>query len=155
MTNILFEKIKHEKGYLKRGMGLFACLVILALVYLFQRFSYYHFFASILSITSDAHSNVIFVVNKSIRLIINDTTCLAIIYLLFQQSKYVRIGAYIQLFEMVILLPIYFFIKLSLEGDSEISSPLLSQVHRLIVNPTLMILLIIGFYYQKKQLQKS
>jgi len=52
------------------------------------------------------------------------------------------------MFEFFILLPIYFIMKLSLEGDSEISSPLLSQLHRMIVNPLLMIILILGLVYQ-------
>ncbi len=55
------------------------------------------------------------------------------------------------LVELFIILPLYFWIKLSTEGDSELSSPLLSQIHRLIINPTLMILLIVSFLYQKRQ----
>ncbi len=65
--------------------------------------------------------------------------------------KYVKVGSYLQLIEMFVVLPLYFVVKLKLEGDSEISSPLLSQFHRLIINPTLMVLLMIGFYYQRKQ----
>jgi hypothetical protein len=51
--------------------------------------------------------------------------------------------------EVFLLLPAYFIVKLTLEGDSEISSPLLSQIHRLIVNPLLMFLLMVGFVYQR------
>jgi hypothetical protein len=40
-------------------------------------------------------------------------------------------------------------IKLGWEGDSEISSPLLSFVHRLIVNPLLMFVLMAGLVLQR------
>ena len=72
------------------------------------------------------------------------------IYAIFYDKKYVKVGGMIQLIEMFVILPIYFVIKLTVEGDSEISSPLLSQIHRLIINPVLMVLLMIGFYYQRK-----
>lgn len=67
----------------------------------------------------------------------------------FNEPKYVRFAFYIFLFEIAVLLPLYFIVKLGLEGDSEISSPLLSQIHRMIVNPTLMILVMAAFLYQK------
>jgi len=47
--------------------------------------------------------------------------------------------------ELFILLPVYFALKISLEGDAEISSPLLSQLHRMIVNPLLMLVLIMDY----------
>jgi hypothetical protein len=51
--------------------------------------------------------------------------------------------------ELFVVLPIYFLLKLNLEGASEISSPLLSFIHRLIVNPMLMVLTGIALAYQK------
>lgn len=79
----------------------------------------------------------------------NDAACIVLIKSFFGESKYVRFAFVVFLFELLVLLPVYFAFKLSLEGDSEISSPLLSQIHRMIVNPTLMILVIIAFFYQK------
>ena len=75
--------------------------------------------------------------------------CFLLIYALFRHKSYLRVAFVVFLFEILILLPFYFSIKLYLEGDSEISSPLLSHLHRLIINPTLMILLIVGFFYQR------
>jgi len=72
-----------------------------------------------------------------------------LIFAIFREKKYLRVGFYIFLFESLIMLPIYFICKLTLEGTSEISSPLLSQVHRMIINPMLMILTIIAFFYQR------
>ncbi len=133
---------------IKKRMLLFTvAFIVLVVVYVFQKFSYFHYlFGQELSV----HPNLVFIFNKSIRLILNDTACLVIIYALFFDVKYVRVGVWVQMLEMFVLLPLYFVIKLSLEGDSEISSPLLSQIHRLIINPTLMVLLMIGFYYQKQ-----
>lgn len=148
LTNQQFNISTNQQDFKKRAvLFLFAFLVLIA-VYVFQRFSYIHMF---FGVENDLHPYTIFVFNKSVRLILNDTACLFIIYALFYDIKYVRIGGFVQLLEMFFILPLYFVIKLSLEGDSEISSPLLSQLHRLIVNPTLMVLLMIGFYYQNKK----
>lgn len=135
--------ITSYKDYQQRTFIFFLCFFGLVTVYMFQGFSYAHFFYE--DITS---SHWIFIINKSIRLILNDTLCLGLIYAIYYNISYVKIGSLVQLVEMFVLLPLYFYIKLTLEGDSEISSPLLSQIHRLIVNPMLMILLMIGFYYQ-------
>ena len=139
----MMNNITSYKDYQKRTLIFFFCFLGLVTVYMFQQFSYAHFFnEGIIS------SDWVFIINKSIRLILNDTLCLGLIYAIFYNVSYVKLGSLVQLVEMLVLLPLYFYFKLSLEGDSEISSPLLSQIHRLIVNPMLMILLMIGFYYQ-------
>lgn len=120
-------------------------LGILLTMYLSQRFN----FAALLLDVPSTHPYLIFVFNKTLRLIVNDAACFIIILAIFQETRYLRLSFYVFLIELLLILPVYFFIKLSLEGDSEISSPLLSQIHRLIVNPTLMILLMIGFFYQQ------
>jgi exosortase F-associated protein len=74
---------------------------------------------------------------------------MVIIWTLFQQTKFLKAAFLVFLVELLIILPLYFTVKLSLEGDSELSSPFLSQIHRMIVNPLLMFLLMIGFLYQK------
>ena len=123
---------------------------ILVAVYLLQRFSYAEALNGILpDVLQISHPNAIFVVNKMIRLVINDFACMLFIYTLFRSKAHLTIAFYVFLIELLIILPVYFSIKLSLEGASEISSPLLSHVHRLIVNPLLMFLLIIGFLYQR------
>ena len=67
------------------------------------------------------------------------------------QRKYVLIGFIVQLIGLFIVLPVYLYIKLSLEGDSEISSPLLSFVHRIVIHPIMVLLLIPAFYYQESK----
>jgi exosortase F-associated protein len=95
------------------------------------------------------HPFGIFILNKTVRMVINDLACFVMIWALFEQKKYLRLAWYLFLIELLVILPLYFAVKLTVEGDSEISSPLLSQIHRLIVNPVLMFLLIFGFTYQK------
>lgn len=124
-----------------------AALIMLVAVYLFQRFSYAHLIGSLIG--GAIHPNVVFIINKTVRLIINDLACMLLIYAAFQRRRYLVVAFYVFLFELFLLLPVYFAAKLSLEGDSEISSPLLSFVHRLIVNPMLMFVLMAGFVYQR------
>ncbi len=116
----------------------------LALVYVFQQSNYFHFF-----FPEGAGGNSVFIFNKTLRLLVNDLLCVILIFALFENRKYVQMAFLILLIELLVILPLYFLIKLSMEGATEISSPLLSQIHRLIVNPMLMLILIAGFYYQK------
>ena len=127
-----------------------AGILILLTMYLFQRFDFLSFFAGIVSADpSHIHPYTIFVFNKTLRLIINDLACMILIFAIFRHAKYMKISFLVFIFELLIVLPVYFYLKLSLEGATEISSPLLSQIHRLVVNPMLMILLMAGFGYQQ------
>lgn len=122
--------------------GLLALLVF-TLTYLFQRFNTYCFFFA-----ENCDGYTAFIFNKSLRFILNDAACLLLVKIIFLEPKYVRTAFWLFLIELAVLLPSYFILKLTMEGTSEISSPLLSQFHRLIINPTLMILLMFAFFYQ-------
>ena len=124
-------------------------LVALALIYIFQRVDYVNFITGIFGGVPSINPTVAFIINKTLRLVLNDLLCFLLIFALFREKKYMRIAFFVFCFELVVLLPVYFVIKLKVEGVSEISSPLLSQVHRLIVNPLLMVMLIVAFYYQR------
>ena len=121
-------------------------IVGLALVFLFQSFD-------ILSLCGNCtfHPYTHFAVKKIVRVLLNDSFMLLLIHALFMDPRVTRLAWYIQLVDTLVLLPIYLFIKLYYEGDAEISMPLLSQLHRLIVNPTLMVLLIPAVYYQRSR----
>lgn len=135
---------------MKRYMILGFALLALVLIYLFQRVSYADMLNSILpEVLKIRNANAIFIFNRTVRLILNDTACMVIIWTLFQQTKFLKAAFLVFLVELLIILPLYFTVKLSLEGDSELSSPFLSQIHRMIVNPLLMFLLMFGFLYQK------
>ncbi|MBS1680082.1 MAG: exosortase F system-associated protein [Bacteroidetes bacterium] len=113
----------------------------IALTFLFQEFSFVDAF--------HLSENLKFITKKILRVLLNDFFMLIFIIAWFKDWRITRLAIAIQLIDGLILLPIYLAIKLSVEGSSEISSPLLSQFHRLIINPTLMILLIPAVYFQK------
>jgi exosortase F-associated protein len=114
-------------------------------VYLFQRTDVVGWLLPESSIQNPAF---VFSVNRYFRVILNDIACFFLIYAFFGR-RHLALAFWLFLLELLVILPAYLIVKLNLEGDSEISSPLLSQVHRLIVNPVLMFLLILGFIYQR------
>lgn len=136
------EKLIPRDSVWSRAALIGSGITILILVYIFQR-------VNLAGMLGAFHPNVIFVVNRTTRLILNDLACFLIILALFPGKSYLKIAFILFFIELLVILPAYFAVKLWTEGDSEISSPLLSQVHRLIVNPMLMILLIAGFFYQR------
>jgi len=109
--------------------------------YLFQDFN----FISYWSLSEDAQ----FILRKTLRVLLNDLFMLIFVIAWFNKQKITRLAVIVQIIDSLILLPLYLVLKLSMEGSSEISLPLLSQLHRLIVNPTLMILLIPAVYFEK------
>jgi exosortase F-associated protein len=90
-----------------------------------------------------------FILKKLVRVTLNDLCMLLFLYAWFNSKSITKLGLWVQAIDTFILLPVYIIIKLNFEGTSEISAPLLSQWHRLIVNPTLMLLLIPAIYYQR------
>lgn len=122
-----------------------ACITGLALVYLYQRVNY----AALLGITPD-HPNLTFASNRFIRLFLNDGLCLGIMYAIFHhRPSYIRWAWYLFLIEVGVILPLYLMVKLTWEGPTEISSPLLSPIHRIIVNPLLMFIFMAACYLQE------
>lgn len=141
------ETVKDLKpGFSKNSLVLMAVAIAgLAFVFLFQR-------VDVLDVCGDCtfHPYTRFAVKKVLRVLLNDSFMLLFIHALFRDPSVTRLAWFVQLVDTLVLLPIYLVIKLSYEGDAEISIPLLSQLHRLIVNPTLMVLLIPAVYYQRK-----
>ena len=95
-----------------------------------------------------------FILNRFTRLVLNDTLCLILFLAIFNNRKELTLASAVFIIELLILLPFYLTVKLTLEGDSEISAPLLSFIHRLIVNPLLMMILLAGLLYQKYRVEK-
>jgi len=123
--------------------SIIATTTLIAL-YIFQRFNY----AELISLTFNPNTQ--FIINRTIRFIFNDLAVILLIYALFTNKQLLKIAFSIQLLEMLIILPLYFYFKLSLEGATEISSPLLSFIHRIVVNPIIMLLLIPAFWFQQQ-----
>lgn len=90
---------------------------------------------------------VSFFVSRTIRFLLNDALTIALIWSLFNKRKYVVFSLWVQLFGFCFILVPYFILKYFY---STYNGPLLSFMHRLILNPTLLLLLIPAFYYQEK-----
>jgi exosortase F-associated protein len=135
----------------KRIVLILLALSTLLCTYLLQRFNFLSFIESLFRNDLSFHSYTYFIFNKTLRMCINDGACVILIYALFRERKYIRVAFYVFLFELLVILPIYFVLKLTIEGTSELSSPLLSQIHRMVVNPTLMLLLMVAFFYQRSK----
>lgn len=87
-----------------------------------------------------------FLLNRSIRFFLNDMFAIMLIYALFPSRQYVIFAIWVQLLGTVFILLPYFLLKLNFPSYN---GPLLSFLHRLILNPTLILLLIPAFYYQR------
>lgn len=140
---------------MKKKVFVALALAVLVMAYLFQRFDFYGMLMGFFGENGVGHPYVKFSVNRLVRMLINDTACVILIWAWFNDRRFTRLASYVFLIEVFFLLPVYLWVKLSLEGDSEISSPILSQVHRMIVNPMLMFLLMVAFLYQRKQEARS
>lgn len=125
-----------------------ACLIVLVLVYLFQREWFYSGFYD-----TGASSDKVpdfdplkFFISKYTRFLINDTMALGILWSLFYEKKYMNFAFAVFLVEAIVLMPFY------ITGVIWFWDSLrwfLSHLHRLVVNPFFMMLLIPAFYYQK------
>lgn len=112
----------------------------LAGVYLFQK-NLHHFFLQM-----GLSGFKLFVVERTFRFIINDLLMILLIYGVFQKKKYVIFAFYVQLAGVVLILIPYMIIKY----HTTYNGPLVSFMHRLIINPLLLLLLIPAFFYQEK-----
>ena len=111
----------------------------LGVIFIGQRFDYSVLFSSGLSFQNQ------FIVNRTIRFLLNDNLVLLLIYGLFYQKKYVKFGLAVEGFGLIFLLLPYFILRFY----TAIDHTYISFIHRLIINPTLMLLLIPAIYLQK------
>ena len=82
----------------------------------------------------------------------NDSLAILIIYGFFGPGKYVKFAAYILLFGLVVLLPIYLVLVIFFYQETY---SFLNHLHRLVLNPVLMMLLIPAFYSQRANNKKT
>ncbi len=115
----------------------------LVAVFLFQRIDVASFFLGVEGLAINR-----FLVNRTIRFLLNDAFAIGLIYSLFVERKYVIFSIYVQLAGVVLFLIPYFILKIYFPAYN---GPLISFLHRLILNPTLLMLLIPAFYYQRKR----
>jgi len=116
------------------------CIAGLIAVFLFQQIDVAAFIGVDVKLTR-------FLINRTIRFLLNDALALGLIYALFQERKYVIFALYVQIAGIFLFLVPYFILKIFLPTYN---GPLISFLHRLILNPTLLMLLIPAFYYQRQ-----
>lgn len=117
-----------------------ACVLGLVLIFLFQRID---LAGAWRLATVPLHK---FLINRTIRFLLNDLLAIGLIYALFYERKYLVFAVWVQVVGTVLFLLPYFVLKLYFPVYN---GPLISYLHRLILNPTLLMLLIPAFYYQR------
>ena len=123
-----------------RIFAISASVLGLIALFIFQRFDYSQLF---FNENSEMHE---FIFNRTLRFILNDNLMIILIYGLFYEKKYIKFALLVELFGFLFLLIPYF----ALRYGSSIDHMYISFLHRLIVNPTLMILLIPAIYINQK-----
>ena len=93
----------------------------------------------------------VFSVNKVFRYILNDLFAMALIGALFPEKRYLRFALMVLMVGLFVLVPLYIVLFLS---QPEGLSSLIGHLHRLVMNPVLMMLLIPAFFYQKRLLEE-
>jgi exosortase F-associated protein len=124
---------------MKRWLIALLSVAGLLMVYLFQKID----IAAVLNMEVPLYK---FMFNRTIRFILNDFFMIGLIYALFRERKYVVFALWVQLAGIILFLIPYFCLKIYFPSYN---GPLISYLHRLILNPTLLLLLIPAFYFQR------
>lgn len=131
------------KRYQQGGL-IFVSTAMLTMIFLFQGFNYTNFLFG----EEPGRSAVfIFNMNKTIRFLLNDAFAILLIYALFREKKYVWFAFAVQCVGTLCILIPYLLIKTKYP---HYNGPLISFLHRLVVNPLLLLILIPAFFYQRR-----
>lgn len=90
----------------------------------------------------------VFLVKKTVRFLMNDFLMVGIIYGLFNRKEFVHLALFVQLLGFVFLLTPYLILKYNMGAYN---GPMISFLHRLVLNPLLLILLIPALYLQQQK----
>lgn len=122
----------------------------LVLVYVFQLQLFYDPFQAFQPdgefISAPQVDVIPYITAKVVRYMLNDGFALLIIWGLFGNKRYMRFAVIIFLIGLFVLLPLYLVMSLNFYASAY---AFLNHLHRLVLNPVLMMLLIPAFYYQK------
>ena len=113
----------------------------LASVFLFQRINWSSF------VPGSFSSIETFLMNRSVRFVVNDIFAVLLVAALFGRRKHVIIAIYVQIIGVVLILVPYVILKINMPSYN---GPLISFLHRLVLNPLLIYLLIFFFWYSEK-----
>ena len=148
MKNPLSQLNPEEKP-LPRLLFIGVGLVALIIIFVFQQFSYSGLlFERILGFELGKFSE--FSLNKIIRFLLNDLAVILVIYGIFYQRKYINLALIVLCFGFLFLLLPYLFL---VKNYPQYNGPLYSHLHRLIMNPILLLLLVPVLLYQKTTLR--
>lgn len=89
-----------------------------------------------------------FIISKVIRFVLNDFFAILIINALFPERKYLTFAVWVFFIGFLLLLPLYLVLFLGYFNES---FTYINHIHRLVMNPVLMMILIPAFYLQAKQ----
>lgn len=89
-----------------------------------------------------------FLVNRSIRFFLNDALTILLLYAIFYNRKSVLFAVYVQLAGTLFLFIPYCLLKITFPIYD---GPLISFLHRLVINPVILLLLIPALYLREKQ----
>lgn len=117
-------------------------VIALLLIFLFQRID----IAEITGLATSSLSR--FLINRTIRFLLNDIFAIGLIYALFANRRYVVFAIWVQVIGMVLFLFPYFVLKIYYPNYN---GPMINFLHRLILNPTLLLLLIPALYVQSSR----
>jgi exosortase F-associated protein len=129
-----------NKIFLTRSIIGMASVIGLALVFIFQKSDASEFLGWEFKPIGR------FIINRSVRFLLNDIFAIGLIYALFREKKYIFFSLAVQAIGLVLFLMPYFILKVNFPSYN---GPLINYLHRLILNPTLLLLLIPAFYYQR------
>jgi len=100
----------------------------------------------------DAIDTSAFILSKILRFILNDFFAILVITALFPEKKYLQFAVGVFALGFVVLLPAYLILFLNYFEETFTYQ---NHIHRVVMNPLLMMLLIPAFYAQKKNSQKA
>lgn len=133
-----------------RVLAIFFGISGLTLVYIFQSKLFYDPFQYLLSKPIMNEFLEVetgkYIGSKILRFVLNDGLALTVIYGVFGPGKYVKFAAMVLLFGLLVLLPTYLILALYFYQETYL---FINHLHRLILNPVIMMLLIPAFYVQK------
>ena len=142
----LLSKVNQAKHRKKRLLFIAVALVALLAIFVFQQFSYSSFILNNL-LDVQISTSWEFSLNKFARFLLNDLAVILLIHGIFYEKKYIVLAMYVLCFGFLFILLPYLFL---VNKYPEYNGPLYSHLHRLIMNPILLLFLIPVLLYQKK-----
>jgi exosortase F-associated protein len=147
------KRLTEQTDWKKRTLLALLSTGALLLIFVLQRFHYGFFVMDLLGMSTQVNpeKGLALVLNKLFRFLLNDFFALLLLYAIFYERKYVLFGLMVQVFGLVVFLIPYLY----LATQYDFPRPLTSYLHRIVMNPTLLMLLIPTLLYQRSRQQSS